>query len=274
MFQTNQELNREFARLEDLFRDGARVTAQYRTEAEQLADQQARLDALLSAGAIDAETYRRAIDDLGSGFDGLGQSMSSVIKTLVTDWRRLGDVAVREIARIVEAQARARVFDPAGEAVGGLFDDLIDDLFNGSGGGTRPTPSTRIFDGTGFLHGGGVVGRDRVMTRPMPAALFAGAPRLHGGLGPGEYPAILQRGEGVFTPGQMRALGGARELSIEIRVINETGQPIGVEASRGADGGIDMRVLSGEVTAQGLTQPESRQILRQVYGLGQVLRDR
>ena len=45
---------------------------------------------------------------------------------------------------------------------------------------------------------------------PQPA-LFDGAPRFHSGgvagLRPDEVPAILQRGEGVFTPAQMRALG-------------------------------------------------------------------
>ena len=47
----------------------------------------------------------------------------------------------------------------------------------------------------------------------IPAAAFAGAPRLHGGGIPGlaadEIPTILRRGEGVFTPEQMRALGPA-----------------------------------------------------------------
>jgi hypothetical protein len=36
---------------------------------------------------------------------------------------------------------------------------------------------------------------------------FDGAPRFHGGIGPGERPAILRHDESVLTPGQMRALG-------------------------------------------------------------------
>ena len=44
--------------------------------------------------------------------------------------------------------------------------------------------------------------------RAVPASLFANAPRLHtSGIASDEIPTILQRGEGVFTVGQMEALG-------------------------------------------------------------------
>jgi len=56
-------------------------------------------------------------------------------------------------------------------------------------------------------HGGGVLGLDTFPRRRVPAAAFAGADRLHGGIGPGERPAVIRDDEGVFTPGQMRALG-------------------------------------------------------------------
>ncbi|MBK5911469.1 phage tail tape-measure protein [Rhodothalassium salexigens] len=63
----------------------------------------------------------------------------------------------------------------------------------------------------GVFHAGGVVGDDPSPQRPVAVAAFAGAPRLHAGgmagLRPDEVPAILQRGEAVLTPGQMRLLG-------------------------------------------------------------------
>jgi chromosome segregation ATPase len=56
-----------------------------------------------------------------------------------------------------------------------------------------------------FFHGGGVVGRGggRRIGGKAPAAVWAMAPRLHGGgglgLGPGEYRAVLKRNEEVLT---------------------------------------------------------------------------
>ena len=55
--------------------------------------------------------------------------------------------------------------------------------------------------------------------------LFAHAPRHHRGgiagqLRPGEVPIIAERGEGVFTPEQMAALGQPR-LAIEFNLITQ-----------------------------------------------------
>jgi hypothetical protein len=60
----------------------------------------------------------------------------------------------------------------------------------------------------------------------VPASIFAGAQRRHsGGLTNEEIPIIAQKGEGVFTKGQMAALGakmsgadssGAAPVSVQI----------------------------------------------------------
>jgi hypothetical protein len=73
--------------------------------------------------------------------------------------------------------------------------------------GTPSTPATGLLAALGF-HSGGVVGEDAPgFRRSMPALAYLNAPRFHAGLAPDEFPAILRRGEGVFTPKQMRALG-------------------------------------------------------------------
>ena len=56
----------------------------------------------------------------------------------------------------------------------------------------------------GKYHGGGRVGYDYVPTMTIPASLFANATRLHGGLDPDEFPAILQRGERVSKKGESK----------------------------------------------------------------------
>ena len=63
----------------------------------------------------------------------------------------------------------------------------------------------------------------------MPALAFAGAPRLHGGLGFDEYPAILQRGEQVIPRG---GIGAAPTIIIN----NQTGQRMRLEREPMYDG--------------------------------------
>jgi hypothetical protein len=66
------------------------------------------------------------------------------------------------------------------------------------------------------FHDGGVVGRDDAARRTVPSAVFAAAPRLHDGLMPNEFPAILQKGETVFTPGQLKAMGAGSGRRVNV----------------------------------------------------------
>jgi hypothetical protein len=54
--------------------------------------------------------------------------------------------------------------------------------------------------------------------RSFPSPFLLSVPRYHGGLQPDEFPTILKRGEGVFTPEQMQALGSQTNISITIPV--------------------------------------------------------
>jgi len=71
--------------------------------------------------------------------------------------------------------------------------------------------------GAAPFHSGGIVGLEGGARRYVHPAYFQRAPRLHaGGLAGDEVPTILRRGEGVFTPEQMRSMGGAPNLKVEI----------------------------------------------------------
>jgi len=59
----------------------------------------------------------------------------------------------------------------------------------------------------GVAHTGGIVGKTTFPVRVVNPDMFKFAPRLHSGLMPNEFPAILKQGEGVFTPEQMKAMG-------------------------------------------------------------------
>ena len=61
----------------------------------------------------------------------------------------------------------------------------------------------------------------QVRGRRVPPAIFDGAPRFHAGgvagLRPDEIPVIVQRGEAIFTPDQVRALG---QPSVTVQIEN------------------------------------------------------
>lgn len=96
-----------------------------------------------------------------------------------------------------------------------------------------------------FFHSGGIVG-----SNGAPAVVggsWGGAPRLHGGLHPDEFRAVLKRGEGVFTEEQMEALGNA---------INNRGEAEG-EGGGGGSYGQRGRSNQFQVILQGVKDYDS-----------------
>jgi hypothetical protein len=74
-------------------------------------------------------------------------------------------------------------------------------------------------------HSGGIVGKDVLQQRQIDLL-----PRYHSGIGPKEQLAVLRKDEGVFTPGQMKALGN-RELNVQVNLENQSGQPMKAKQS-------------------------------------------
>jgi hypothetical protein len=162
------------------------------------------------AGTETFEGLKAAVDDFGRE---LARSLASG----EAGFRSLTDVASRFLEELLAIQLEKRLIAPALQA-GTSF---IDELFASS------TPGAYTGNAAPF-HGGGIVGLEGGARRSVHPGYFERAPRLHSGLMPDEFPAVLQRGEGVFTPGQMRAMGGG---NVTIKVINETGVPVQGQAS-------------------------------------------
>lgn len=75
------------------------------------------------------------------------------------------------------------------------------------------------------MHGGGVIGQTASPRRLVPSLAFDFAPRLHKGLSPDEYPAILQRGETVIPK------GGSGPMNVTVQIVNESGVDMKVTQS-------------------------------------------
>ena len=218
-----------------------------RTPQEMHAEQMERINALYKVGAIDIDLYTRAVtaaDDelakalektkekadeteekfaeLKQAIEGWGKdSADAIVEFALTGKSSFSDMInsmIKDMLKMLVYQNLMKpLFDNISKGVTGGFN--FSSLLGGLGGS-----SGGLFGGgmlIGGLHGGGIVGKEKSFSRSVSPNLFANAPRLHGGLMPSEYPAILQKGEGVFTPNQMEALGeGGGATNIFIHAVD------------------------------------------------------
>lgn len=121
-----------------------------------------------------------------SAVDALHNAMTRLADTLI-------DMAARQLVT---------------SALGGLASTFL-------GGGVLPGGAALGLGGIGHAHTGGIIGTDSLATSYVHPAYFDNAPRFHsGGIAGDEVPIIARKGEGVFTPGQMAALGGGGSQTI------------------------------------------------------------
>jgi lambda family phage tail tape measure protein len=148
-----------------------------------------------------------------------GSAARKVEDTLV-DMVSSGEISVEKIGDLLQSlqQDILRMFireNITGPIAGGLGDLLKGGSGGSSGGGFLGGFFDDIFGS--LFHGGGTVGEASPSRRAVPAYAFAGAPRLHSGLMPDEFPAILQRGETVL-PKNMKS--GGNNITFNITTPN------------------------------------------------------
>lgn len=144
--------------------------------------------------AESAKQHQQAAEQLGQQYAQIAQS---AIGGFINDLRNgveAGEAFRNMLNRVIDGLINMTIESLfAKNALGGIFGNLF-----GGGGG--------LLSKVGLFHrgtGGGT--RD---VRNVSPAMFANAPRLHSGLQPGEFPAILQQGERVVPRSQVRRGGG------------------------------------------------------------------
>lgn len=183
---------------------------------------------------------------------GAFRTMEDALTRFVTngklDFKSMADSIITDLVRI---QIQRMITLPLANWASGLFSG------GGSDASALPAGATDLMSGPVIVaHSGGLVGAETLSSRSAPIGLFAGAPRFHGGgLVAGEVPIIARQGEAVFTPGQLRALGGAvgskSEVRVEVNVINRaSGVEARVERQQQPDGGMRLDVIVEQMEAR------------------------
>ena len=246
LYRESQKLNSELSHLQELFAEGERLTQQYRTEGEILADTQARLAELFEAGAISAETYQRAladIDPLQRDIQFASQQLASAFgdfaASAILDSDNIGAALERLGQRITQLVLELTVIRPLENALGNLFSSIPGLLGLDFGGGKAGLPAGKPVPKVpkGFAEGG----------RPP-----VGLPSLVG-----------ERGPEIFVPdvaGTILPNGAAPPINVN--VINNTPAEVDVQQR-----GPDLDIVVGDMIDRQVARGRLDGTLRRRYGV-------
>jgi hypothetical protein len=119
------------------------------------------------------------------------------------------------------------------------------------------------------LHSGGIVGSEATFSRYVHPAHFNDAPKFHtGGIAGDEVPIIARKGEGVFTPGQMAALGGSSaQAPAPVIIHNYSGTPPKVETGPNGSPVITIGKMMEDAVGRSLLSGTGQRVLSQQYGI-------
>lgn len=224
---TESEYQARLALLKGFYKQALEAEVAYQREV-----QQAQQDGSLGMQRALENYLDRARDVAGQTeqlFSNAFQSMEdAVVKFAMTgkvNFRSFAESVIADLIRIYVRQQMAGFISQAITAIAGAP----------SGGAEASFMST-------MYHSGGVVGVDNGVRRMERTDAWASAPRYHTGLKSDEFRAILQKGESVLTPAQMRQLapvGSAQpvlNIDMPVTVVNNTGTPVRATTQRSQDG--------------------------------------
>ena len=167
-----------------------------------------------------------------NAFNSMEDALVDFVKTGKLDFASLADSIISDMIRM---QVQSSVTKPLSNALG----DFVGSLFGGSE--------------TATAHTGGVIGSDSLSSKTVSPFVFAGAPKFHtGGIVGDEVPIIAKRGEAVFTPGQMKLLGGALgssdKVNVRVNVHNHASNATArADVQRDGSGGLDLNIIIEEI---------------------------
>jgi hypothetical protein len=259
-----------------------RDTALLWSEDVQIAQQLKGLypDVATALGSVEAQGIRvnNAMKGLSSQIENdLTSGLTDLVSGSKSAGQAFSDMSGMIIKAIEQMIIKITIVEPLMKAlqasIGGSGLNVGSLLGIGGAGGSSAGTGLSLASTGGLYHTGGIVGAEPTSMRDVHPSAFSGAHRFHtGGIAGDEVPIIAKKGEGVFTPGQMAALGGAGG-SVTVNVINA---PAGVQSqqtTRDAQGNtrvdITLKKAVDGAVGDSLSAGTGRRVLANQYGVRQ-----
>ncbi|MDD4926933.1 MAG: phage tail tape measure C-terminal domain-containing protein [Methylotenera sp.] len=176
-----------------------------------------------------------------SAFRGMEDALVRFVRTGKLDFSSMADSMINDLIRIEIQRSIMQPIAAGMDSAGGIA-GMISNIFGGgssAASASSAAASTAVSQyslssgGSSFglslpaNHEGGIAGLEATFAKLVNPALFAHAPRFHtGGITGDEVPIIARRGEGIFTPEQMKRLAptdsgrNAIPPTININIVN------------------------------------------------------
>ena len=249
--QTIEAINDALARQLPILEDLVRANSEYQRTAEYGA--KSALRGYIDEATNAAKLAERAIT---SSFKSMENALVQFVMTGKLDFKSLADSIIADFVRI---QIQRAITLPLANWATGLITSSLTPALSPAATQAFPLGSGDLVGvNANVAHTGGLLGADSLPGRQISAARFAQARRFHtGGLVAGEVPIIAREGEAVFTPGQLRALGGMAggsagrpAVNVQVNVINRaSGVQTRVEEQQQADGSTRLDVIVEKIEA-------------------------